>query len=347
MRDETSRHRLIGLMRTSGLTNKALARAAGRSEDTIANWLAEITVPNMDAADGIVEALIKAGCADARSIVFGTAPAGGDSCWWLTERGEALAAPAGLRVFARDALGLPADMGDEAAYARRALGWVAWTLRADGLLLIEVERGIVDPAAVARARDLAAAQMDRVKRARVIIHQAGASVAREFDWLGAALDALDKAAVTASHHFLRRAIEAPVSFDIIDPARRHVLEACRVDAPAGEIMAAAHRAGLGDRIAMVKVGDDGSARLLYAGPEVMIRPECVGREAGEMDDIVYGSALRQQMHAAANCGRSFTRVMLEAADARASYTRASLRAEGRIVVTANIVDAAPEGARVG
>lgn len=350
MREQSSRHRLLALMRSSGLTNKALARAAGRTEDTVRNWLDETTVPNMDAADGIIAALVKAGCTDARDIVFGTAPAGGDTCCWLTERGEALAAPAGLRIFARDSLGLPADMGDEAAYARRALGWVAWTLRADGLLLIEVERGIVDPAAIARARDLAATQMDRIRRVRITTHQAGATATRDYDWLGAALDALDRASIVdgaIGQHLLRRAIEAPLSFDTIDPARRHLLEACHVDAPAGEILAVAQRAGLGDRTAMVKVGDDGSARLLYAGPGVMIRPECIGREAGEMDDIVYGDALRRQMTAVANCGRAYTRVMLEAADARASYTRVALRAAGNIVVTANIVDTAPAGARVG
>ncbi len=350
MREQGSRHRLLALMRTSGLPHKALARAAGRTEDTIRNWLDETSVPNMDAADGIIAALIKAGLADAREHVFGTAAPTGDACYWLTERGEALAAPAGLNAFVRDALALPPDMGDEAAYARRTLGWIGWTLRADGLLLIEIERGLVDPAAVARARDLAAGQVDRVKRVRITAHQAGASAARDYDWLPAALDALDRSAVlmpVVGQHLLRRAIEMPIALEAIDLARRHLLDACRVDADAGEILAAAQRAGLGDRTAMVKVGDDGSARLLYAGPGVMIRPEAIGREAGEMDDIVYGDALRRQMQAVARCGRACTRVMLEADDARASYTRVALRGAGNIVVTANVVDAAPAGARVG
>ncbi len=359
MQREAARERLAAALGKrvgpgTGISYKTLAHAIGRGATSVIGYVRGEQSAPIEAVAAMIGFFGRIGDATFTAEVFGDAAAApaaqGDDCRWLTERGEALAAPAGLRAKAATALGLPPGMGDEAGYARRALGWVGWTLRADGLLLVELERGIADPAAIARARDLAAAQRDRIRRVQVVTHQGDAVAARDYDWLGAALDALDRAgevtAITAQP-LVRRATETAVGLDHLDRQRRHLLDSCAIGAGIGDMLSASDRCGMLDRTALVRVGPDGSVRLLYAGEGVRIRSDAIGREASEMDDVVYGEALRRDMRRAAAAGRSFGRVELEADGIRASYTRLAIRGAGNIVLTANIVDAAPDGVRVG
>ena len=359
MQREAARERLAAALGKrvgpgTGIPYKTLAHAIGRGVTSVIGYVRGEQSAPIEAVAAMIGFFSRIGDAAFGAEVFGDAIAPahrtGDDCRWLTERGEALAAPAGLRAMAGAALGLPPGMGDEAAYARRALGWVGWTLRADGLLLIEIERGMADPAAIARARDLAAAQRDSIRRVQIATHQGEAVATRDYDWLGAALDALDRAgAVTAiaAQPLVRRATETAVDLNALDRPRRHLFDACAPDGNVGDMLEAAQRCGMLDRTALVRVGDDGAVRLLYAGDGVRIRPDAIGREAGEMDDIVYGQALRRDMVRAAAAGRSFTRVRLEADEISASYTRLAIRGAGGIVLTANVVDTAPSGVRVG
>ncbi len=340
---------------TAPVSVAALVHASGYSESTIRRLLNQAgTLVDVTMLMTLDEALARLGRPGLLAEVIGDGVmpvpvAAGDVALWVTERGEALHAPHGLRAMAVQVLGLDGVAGDAAAYARRVLGWIGVSLRDDGVLSIDLERGMVEAAGVTRLRDYALRHAAGVRRVVINMHQGPAAVTRDYAWLGAALDALDRATVSGpvvGQHLLVSARESALALDGLDPARRFLLD-LPVDASSGEVLSAAARCGMLDRTAMVRVGDDGSVRLLYAGEGVRIRQDAVGREAGEMDDVVYGEALRRDMRRALDAGRSFTRVDLAAADARASYTRSAIRAAGGLVVTTNLVDAAPPGSRVG
>ncbi|MBN9525431.1 MAG: hypothetical protein J0H82_04445 [Alphaproteobacteria bacterium] len=339
----------------SPMTLVGLAQASGYGESTVRRLRhAETTHIHVAMLVALDQACVRFGLPGLMAEVLGgdvslPVVAAGDLAMWFSERGEALHAPQGLRALAAAQLGLGRVEGDAAGYARRMLGWVGATLREDGTLLVEVERGAVEGAALARLREHAARHGQRVRRVVITLHQGDAAVSRDYARLGEALEALDRAAVmrpVVGQHLLVSAAEVPLSFDRLDAERRFLLD-LPLDVHPGEVLAAASRCGMLDRTAMVRVGDDGSVRLLYAGDGVRIRADAVGREAGEMDDLVYGEALRRDMRRACAAGRSFTRVDLAAADAAARYTRSAIRAAGGVVVTTNLVDRAPPGSRVG
>lgn len=158
---------------------KQVARAIGRSENTVTRWwrgetrilaedlyrLAEFIVGRGDrkflqeiffdllpqeAPSDDLAALVLTLVRGALSTSSREGGGGRDSYSWFTANGEKVAAPNGHADYARSALQLPAGAGDIATYAMRVLGWIALTERADGVLVIRHDGRRVSPLAAER-----------------------------------------------------------------------------------------------------------------------------------------------------------------------------------------------------
>ena len=161
---------------------KQLARAIGRSENTVARWwrgetriladdlyrladfmaargdrdfLTEIftgLLPDdlpMDGAAAQVLKLVRSAFASANRET----PIGRDTHYWFSADGEIASAPTGHADYVRGALQLAGTTGDIAAYAMRVLGWIAVTLRGDGSLIVRHDGRRIAPRAAERICD--------------------------------------------------------------------------------------------------------------------------------------------------------------------------------------------------
>ncbi|MBN9529701.1 MAG: helix-turn-helix transcriptional regulator [Alphaproteobacteria bacterium] len=163
MIEQTPSARLAALIVThfgpgAGVPFRTLARAAGKSEETIRHYVDGTTSPTLDTAERIIAALVKAGCSDARRRVFGNVdadgqgPRGADTCLWVDSNGALHAAPYGHERLVLDVLDAKSGgWADWAGYAVRAMGWVQITLSADGHLLVKLSAQRAKAQAVARA----------------------------------------------------------------------------------------------------------------------------------------------------------------------------------------------------
>jgi transcriptional regulator with XRE-family HTH domain len=155
---------------------KAIARAIGRSENTVTRWwrgetrilgedlyaiarflvrrgdrafLAEIfgdLAPEFGTRESSDEAVLAA----AREILLRVAEGGGlarDFHYWFNADGTLIAAPRGHDDYVQRTLRLPASAGHLSAYAMRMLGWIALTDRPSGEVLIRHDGRRVAPLA--------------------------------------------------------------------------------------------------------------------------------------------------------------------------------------------------------
>ncbi len=158
---------------------KQIARAIGRSENTVARWwrgetriladdlyrlteflvsrgdrefLTEIfadLIPTAASPDDLAQSVLSL----VRTALTGVPPEGGTSRetqTWFNADGEIVPAPAGHANYVRNALRLPGAGGDIAAYAMRVLGWIALTERTSGNVFIRHDGRRVAPLAAER-----------------------------------------------------------------------------------------------------------------------------------------------------------------------------------------------------
>lgn len=179
---------------------KQIARAIGRSENTVTRWwrgetriagddLFRIARYLADRGDSIFLHEIFEGLlvADGLGIqkeeekllelirklmgrVAPVDPDGGDRHSWFTAEGELAIANSGHAVYVRRSLGLPHGAGDLAAYAMRVLGWVAVTERADGTVVIRHDGRRVAPLAAERIQEWLDECSDRIRHVRRLVH---------------------------------------------------------------------------------------------------------------------------------------------------------------------------------
>lgn len=158
----------------TALRVKQMAHDLGYSEDTVARWLrGEHRVYAAAAED--VDRYFSGRHGDAnflRDVLrlprVTRRRRDADLCLWITE-GAIHDAAAGHAVFARDALGLSAGIDqDVVRYAVVNLGWVAGTVRADGLVDFRYSPRNVDPQAARRMRDWLMTQPGDIAEVRVV-----------------------------------------------------------------------------------------------------------------------------------------------------------------------------------
>lgn len=197
---------------------KAIARAIGRSENTVTRWwrgetrilgedlysiarflvrrgdrafLAEIfgdLAPDVSARGATDEAVLAA----AREILLRVAESGGlgrDIHCWFNADGTLIAAPRGHDDYVRRTLRLPAGAGDLSAYAMRMLGWIAITDRSNGEVMIRHDGRRVAPLAAEACCEWLSDCAPRVRVVRRAVH-------------------MDRQWVEAVHHTARHAAAA-------------------------------------------------------------------------------------------------------------------------------------------
>lgn len=158
---------------------KQIARAIGRSENTVARWwrgetriladdlyrLAEFIVGRGDRkflheiffdllpSDAPSDDLAALVLTLVRGALVTSNREGGmdrDAHRWFVADGTMAEAPTGHADYVRSVLRLPGTTGDLPAYAMRTLGWIAVTERADGVLVIRHDGRRVAPLAAER-----------------------------------------------------------------------------------------------------------------------------------------------------------------------------------------------------
>jgi transcriptional regulator with XRE-family HTH domain len=158
---------------------KQIARAIGRSENTVARWWRGETRILADDLYRLAEFIVRRGDRKfLHEIFFDLLPAdapsddlaalvstlvrgalvtsnreGGmdrDAHRWFVADGAMAEAPTGHADYVRNVLRLPGTTGDLSAYAMRTLGWIAVTERADGVLVIRHDGRRVAPLAAER-----------------------------------------------------------------------------------------------------------------------------------------------------------------------------------------------------
>ncbi len=179
---------------------KQIARAIGRSENTVTRWwrgetriagddlfrIARYLVGRGDGAflREIFDDLLAAD--DLRTQneeekllelirkLMGRVPAAdsdhGDRHSWFTAEGALAIANSGHAAYVRRSLGLPYGSGDLAAYAMRVLGWVAVTERADGTVVIRHDGRRVAPLAAERIQEWLDDGADHIRHVRRLVH---------------------------------------------------------------------------------------------------------------------------------------------------------------------------------
>lgn len=158
---------------------KQIAKAIGRSENTLARWwrgetrvladdlyrLAAFMAERGDRkflheifgdllSEGAVRDELAASVLSVvRSALAGSSARGNlgrDTHTWFDAGGEMATAPSGHADYVRGALGLRGSGGDLVSYAARVLGWLAVTERADGVLVVRHDGRRISPLAAER-----------------------------------------------------------------------------------------------------------------------------------------------------------------------------------------------------
>jgi|SRR5579862_3170850 len=186
---------------------KQIARAIGRSENTVARWwrgetriladdlyrLAEFIVGRGDRKflqeiffdllpkDAAQDDLAASVLTLVRGALASASREGGidrDAHHWFTADGEIAEAATGHADYVRAVLRLPGTAGDLPAYAMRTLGWIALTERADGVLVIRHNGRRLAPLAAQRICEWLEDHAERVPHVR-------RSVCMEGHWIEA------------------------------------------------------------------------------------------------------------------------------------------------------------------
>jgi transcriptional regulator with XRE-family HTH domain len=158
---------------------KQIAKAIGRSENTLARWwrgetrvladdlyrLAAFMAERGDRkflheifgdllSEGAVRDELAASVLSVvRSALAGSSARGKlgrDTHTWFDAEAKMAAAPSGHADYVRGALGLRGSGGDLVSYAARVLGWLAVTERADGVLVVRHDGRRISPLAAER-----------------------------------------------------------------------------------------------------------------------------------------------------------------------------------------------------
>lgn len=181
---------------------KMIARAIGRSENTVARWwrgetrvlgedlyslarfflsrgdrsfLAEVfgdLAPDLPRPGISDEAVLAA----AREILLRVAESGGvgrEAHRWFIADGSIAVAPRGHADYVRRTLRLPATAGDLSAYAMRMLGWIAVTEEANGAVMIRHDGRRVAPSAAEACCDWLYDSAGRICSLRRAVHLQG------------------------------------------------------------------------------------------------------------------------------------------------------------------------------
>jgi len=186
---------------------KEIARAIGRSENTVTRWwrgetqlrgedlyriarffhrrgdvaflselFGELITSNMlsTAAEAAVVALVRE--ALAQGSVSGRGNDSFDEHVWFTADGAIEASPTGHADFVRRTLRISERAGDLTAYATRVLGWIALTVRGDGTVVVRHDGRRVGALAAERVCEWLEDRADRIKHVRRSVHIDGAWV---------------------------------------------------------------------------------------------------------------------------------------------------------------------------
>jgi hypothetical protein len=319
----------------AGVPLKALARAAGKTEETIRNYADAATAPSVDTAEDIIRALIKAGCADAYERVFGrpVAPAGGgDACLIITDDGAVNPAPHGPGLFVRQSIGVRHDVGfDAPSYAFRMLGWVEISIRADGRLI--VRRGC-DPSPEASAR--AAAWLATQARAFAAIE---VHTLQGDDWSVRTYGTLRAAAAAFEAGLGARSVADQLSTSIVtqrlaedligDPLQAAMRRAsCGRVAPLEPLLSELHALPGQERASLLRRTADGWM-VLSAGPATRLRRDLAGMHLRQMRDQRFADVAEAQLDAMAEAGMPrFDDFQIRTISDSGAYRRFALPARG-------------------
>lgn len=226
---------------------KQIARAIGRSENTVARWwrgetriladdfyrLAEFIVGRGDRkflqeiffdllpSDAPSDDLAALVLTLVRGALATSNREGGtdrDVHHWFVADGEMAAAPTGHADYVRGVLRLPGTAGDLPAYAMRTLGWIAITERADGVLVIRHDGRRVAPLAAERICEWLEDHAEHIAHVRRSVRMEGHWIEAYHHGAHAAATAIAKVAFIV--HVPRRPwIVKPLPLDRITDAR--------------------------------------------------------------------------------------------------------------------------------
>jgi transcriptional regulator with XRE-family HTH domain len=203
---------------------KQIARALGRSENTVTRWwrgetriladdlchLAEFFIGRGDRkflqeiflellpSDAPLDDLAAQVLSLVRGALVTTDRDGGidrDAHRWFVADGAMAEAPTGHADYVRGALRLPGTAGDLPAYAMRTLGWIAITERADGVLVIRHDGRRVAPLAAERICEWLATHAERVAHVRRRVRMNGHWIEAYHQGAHAAATAIAKVAL--------------------------------------------------------------------------------------------------------------------------------------------------------
>jgi transcriptional regulator with XRE-family HTH domain len=225
---------------------KQIARAIGRSENTVARWWRGETRILADDLYRLAEFIVGRGDRKfLQEIFFDLLPSdapsddmaalvltlvrgalvtsnreGGidrDTHRWFIADGEMAEAPTGHADYVRSVLRLPGTAGDLAAYAMRTLGWIAATERADGVLVIRHDGRRVAPLAAERICEWLADHAEQIAHVRRSVGMNGHWIEAYHHGAHAAATAITKVAFIV--HVPRRAwMVRPLPLDsVADP----------------------------------------------------------------------------------------------------------------------------------
>ena len=291
---------------------KQIARAIGRSENTVARWwrgetriladdlyrLAEFIVgrgdrkflqeifadllPQSDSrADELatsILALVKGALGSANQ----EGAINRDSHRWFVADGAMAEAPTGHSDYVRSVLRLPGTAGDLPAYAMRTLGWIAVTERADGVLVIRHDGRRVAPLAAERICQWLGNRAEHTLHVRRSVRMDGHWIEAYHQGAQAAATAIAKVAFIV--HVSRRPwVVKPVSLDRVDDARLKALLRSHEQQPDKLVRAAAEMGAFttsslfgvrGEDVVSLHVGTDlGFDPSAVEGLNVLSRPD--------------------------------------------------------------------------
>jgi len=202
---------------------KQIARAIGRSENTVARWwrgetrilaidlyrLAQFLVGRGDREflqdifldlvpvaalpDNLTKSVLEL-VRQALDAAGRTGDVGPEAHSWLLPNGDMVAAATGHANYVHGALRIPSTSGDLAAYAMRVLGWVAVTERADHVVVIRHDGRRIAPIAAERICEWLEDRAETIVRVCRNIHMDGAWIAASHEGARAAATAIAKAA---------------------------------------------------------------------------------------------------------------------------------------------------------
>ncbi len=290
---------------------KQIARALGRSENTVARWwrgetrimaddlyrLAEFILGRGDQkflqeifldllpSDAPSDDLARSVLTLVRGALASSNREGGigrDSHRWVVADGEIVDAPAGHADFVRGILRLSGTAGDLPAYAMRTLGWIAVTERSDGVLVIRHDARRIAPLAAERICEWLEDRGEHIGHVRRSIQMEGHWIEAYHHGAHAAAAAIAKVAFIA--HIPRRPwLVRPLPLDsVADPRLRALLQVHRQE-PEQLVRAAATMGAFttsslfgvrGEEVVLHYVGTDlGFDPRAVEGLNVLSRPD--------------------------------------------------------------------------